>query len=363
MAKRLALAVLISMGLVLGRLALAETLYVYNWSDYIAPDTLSLFEKETGIKVVYDVYDSNQMLEAKLYAGNTGYDLVFPTNYPYFYRQVQAGIYQPIDTTEIPRLSGVDPHFSKPLVIDNKTMAVPYLWNTIGIAYNQDKINKIFEGKPPADSWSFVFDPDNMKKLAGCKVAFIDSAIYMYPIILNYLGIDPNSQNYDDFKRATEVMMAIRPYIVYFHDSQYLNDLANGNICVAVGWSGDLVISRNRAKESGNGVNIRYMNPKEGSLFLTDVMAIPATAKHKEAAEKFINYILDPKIEATLTNKISYPNPVPASRQYLVPSVLHDPAIYPNEATMAKFFAPVELPLPLEKRINRDWAKMRVSKQ
>lgn len=341
----------------------AETLYIYNWSDYFAPDTLANFEKETGIKVVYDVYDSNQMLEAKLYAGNTGYDLVFPTNYPYFYRQVQVGIYQPINQEAIPALKGVDPTFVKPLIINDKLMGAPYLWNTVGIGYDQDKINKLFEGKPPADSWAFVLDPENMKKLAGCKVAFLDSPIYLYPIILNYLGLKHDSQDYADYQRATEVMTAIRPYIVYFHDSQYLNDLANGNICVAVGWSGDLVMARNRAKESGNKINLRYMNPKEGSLFLYDVMAIPATANNVDAAQKFINYILQPKTMADLTTMISYPNAVPGSRQYMPAKVLHDPAIYPNKATMDQFFAPAELPLPLEKKINRDWAKMRVSKQ
>jgi putrescine transport system substrate-binding protein len=362
MHKRLATWVLL-MGLSLVAFASAETLYIYNWSDYVAPDTLSNFEKETGIHVVYDVYDSNQMLEAKLYAGNTGYDLVFPTNYPYFYRQVDVGIYQPVNEETVPNLKGVDPIFVKPLTLKDKLMGVPYLWNTIGIGYDVDKINKLFDGKPPADSWAFVFDPENMKKLAGCKVAFLDSPIYLYPIILNYLGLKHDSQDYADYQRATEVMMAIRPYIVYFHDSQYLNDLANGNICAAVGWSGDLVISRNRAKESGNGVNIRYMNPKEGSLFLYDVMAIPATAKNVSAAEKFMNYILAPKVMADITTAVNYPNPVPASRQYISAKILQDPQIYPSSAIMDKFFAPAEVPLPLEKKINRDWAKMRVSKQ
>lgn len=354
---------LLLIGLCLVGSASSETLYVYNWSDYIAPDTLTDFEKETGIHVVYDVYDSNQMLEAKLYSGNTGYDLVFPTNYPYFYRQVDVGIYQPINAQAVPAMKGVDPSFIKPLTIDGKLMGLPYLWNTIGIGYDVEKVNKLFDGKPPVDSWAFVFDPENMKKLGGCKVAFLDSPIYIYPIILNYLGLKHDSQDYADYQRATEVMMAIRPYIVYFHDSQYLNDLANGNICVAVGWSGDLVISRNRAKESGNGIHIKYVNPKEGSLFLYDVMAIPATAKHVEAAEKFINYVLQPKVMADLTTNISFPNAVPASREFIPASVLNDRQIYPDKAVMDRFFAPSEVPLALEKKINRDWAKMRVSKQ
>lgn len=352
----------LTLGLFLSAFA-QETLYIYNWSDYFAPETVSRFEKETGIKVVYDVYDSNQILEAKLYAGNTGYDVVFPTNYPYFYRQVEVGIYQPIDPKAVPNLKGTETTFSKPLEINGKVMGAPYLWNTIGIAYDVDKINKIFDGKPPEDSWSFVFDPENMKKLSQCRVAFIDSAIYMDPIILNYLGLKKDSQDYADYQRAIEVMMAIRPYVVYFHDSQYLNDLANGNICVAVGWSGDLVIARNRAKEAGNNINIRYMNPKEGSLFLYDVMAIPSTSKQPELAQKFINYILEPTTMADLTTNLGFPNPVPASHKYMPASILSDPSIYPNEATMLKFFAPVELPLALEKKINRDWAKMRVSKQ
>lgn len=350
------------MGLGLANLASAEKLYIYNWSDYLAPDTLENFEKETGIEVVYDVYDSNQMLEAKLYAGNTGYDLVFPSNYPYFYRQVQVGIYQPINTAAVPAIKDIGPKFIDPLMIDGQLMGVPYLWNTIGIAYDENKIKKLFGGQLPTDSWDILFDPENMKKLSGCKVAVMDNAVYMYPIILNYLGIDTNTQNPADFDRATKVMNAIRPYIVYFHESQYLNDLANGNICMAVGWSGDLVMARNRATEAKKGVNIRYMNPKEGSLFLYDVMAIPATSHNADAAQKFINYIISPKVMADLTNNISYPNPVPASKQFMPKNITSDPAIYPDTETMDKFFAPAKLPLPLEKKINRDWAKMRVSK-
>ncbi len=339
----------------------ASELYVYNWSNYFAPDTLSQFEKETGIKVVYDVYDSNDMLEAKLYAGNTGYDLVFPTNFPYFFRQRAAGIYEPLDETKLPNLKNVDPKYVTPLKKDGKLYAAPYMWGTFSIGINVDKVAPLFDGKIP-DSWSLIFNPDNMKKLAGCKVAFIDSPVYVYPILLNYLGLPHDSTEYAQYEKASAVMRTVRPYVTYFHDSQYLNDLANGNICVAFGWSGDLVNARNRAKESGNGVNILVMNPKEGSVLSYDVMAIPKNAKHPNEALQFINYLMRPDVVAKITDKVGFPNTVPSATKLLAPGVAADPAIYPPASVQKQLFTPMELPLPLEKQLHRDWARMKASR-
>lgn len=341
----------------------AETLYIYNWSDYFAPDTLSRFEKETGIKVVYDMYDSNTMLEAKLYTGSTGYDLVFPNNFPYFARQVTAGVYQPLDTAKVPNLKLTDQKFTQSLFVDGKQMGAPYLWGSIGIGYNKEKVAAALGADVPFDSWAMVFKPENMAKLGSCKVAMVDSPTYILPIILNYLGLNPGSTSMEDQEKALDVMRAVRPYITYFHDSQYLNDLANGNICVAVGWSGDMFIAKSRAQDAGNQVNVGYTDPKEGAPFLFDVMAIPKDAKNVDAALKFINYILTPEVMASLTNTIGYPNPVPSSKPMLLPQIANDPAVYPPKKTMDKLFQPTQLPLAIEKQVNREWAKMKAGEK
>ncbi len=336
----------------------ASKLYIYNWSEYFAPNTLSQFEKETGTDVVYDVYDSNDMLEAKLYSGNTGYDLVFPTNFPYFFRQQHAGIYRPLDITKLPNLKGADQSLVKPLMKDGKLYAVPYMWGTFSIGVNVDKVAPLFDGKIP-DSWSLIFDPENMKKLSACKVAFVDSPMYVYPIIMNYLGLPRDTTEYAQFEKATAIMRSVRPYVTYFHDSQYLNDLANGNVCVAFGWSGDLVLARNRAKESGNNVNIQVINPKEGSLLLYDVIAMPKDAKDVDAGLQFMNFLMRPEVAAQITNHVGFPNAIPSSTTLLAPGVATDPAIYPPEAARQKMFTPNELPLALEKQLHRDWARMK----
>lgn len=344
----------------------ATTLYIYNWSEYFAPETLPDFEKATGINVVYDVYDSNEMLEAKLYAGNTGYDLVFPTNFPYFYRQQEAGVFQTIDAQQLSYLGDVAPMFIDPLYINDKLYGVPYLWGTVGFAYNEDKVKAALgedAADAPMDSWAMAFEPEYMEKLGGCKVAFIDSPTYMLPILLNYLQLNPNSRDPIDYQLAFERLEEIRPYVTYFHDSQYMNDLANGNICFAVGWSGDLVMARDRGAENyANPMRIKYVNPKEGSLFLYDVMAIPKNAKNVEAALLFIDYILRPKVMALITDHVGYPNPVPEATQYLDDGVANDPAIYPPGSVTEEFFTPEALPLALEQQNNRNWTKMKANK-
>lgn len=346
-------------GLLFSNSLFAETLYIYNWSEYFAPDTLSRFEKETGIKVVYDAFDSNQILEAKLFAGSTGYDLVFPTLFPYYIRQVEAGIYQPLDPDKIPNLKRADPRFVEPLWRDGKLYGVPYLWGTVGIGYNRAKLTKVMGEAPVIDSWSAVFEPENLEKMAPCKVAFMDSPIYIYPVILNYLGLDPNSKNPDDYEKAIDVMRKIRPYITYFHDSQFMSDLANGNICVAVGWSGEMITARERALAAKNGVDIVYVNPKEGSLFAYDVITIPKDAQHVEAAYRFINFLLDPKVVADITSYTGYPNTLPESKKYIAPAIAEDKTVHPDEAMMKKLFNIEPIPLSLEKRNNRNWTKMK----
>ncbi len=336
-----------------------KTVYIYSWSDYLAPETLKRFESKTGIKVVYDVYDSNDILEAKLFAGNTGYDVVFPTYFPYFLRQVKANIYQPLDSAKLPHLKGVDKKFDDPLTINGKRYGAPFMWGTVGIGYNVDKIAALFGKEFTPDSWSFVFDPKNAEKLASCGIVFMNSPIYLAPIMMKYLGLNPQSTQYDDYSKAIAQFAKVQPYVTHFHDSQYINDLATGNACVAVGWSGDLIIARERAKLAAKPVNIAYVNPKEGAPLIFDVMAIPQGAKNIDAAYQFIDFMLEPQTMAELTNYNYFPSPVPGSRALLNPKWQNDTSIYPPQTIMDQLFVQGELPLPVEKRVNRDWARMK----
>ena len=247
-----------------------KTLHVYNWSDYIAPDTVANFEKETGIKVVYDVFDSNEVLEGKLMAGSTGFDLVVPSA-SFLERQLTAGVFQPLDKSKLPNWKNLDPEVLKLVAKhdpDNK-YAMPYLWATTGIGYNVDKVKAALGPDVKLDSWDVVLKPENLEKLKSCGVSFLDAPEEIFATVLNYLGKDPNSNKADDYTGpATDLLLKLRPNIRYFHSSQYINDLANGDICVAIGWAGDVWQAANRAKEAKNGVNVSYFIPKEGALAL-----------------------------------------------------------------------------------------------
>ncbi|MCF8976474.1 polyamine ABC transporter substrate-binding protein, partial [Pseudomonas edaphica] len=256
----------------------APTVHIYNWSDYIGPDTLANFEKATGIKPVYDVFDSNETLEGKLLAGRTGYDVVVPSNH-FLGKQIKAGAFQKLDKSLLTNYANLDPALLKRLEKNDpgNQYSVPYLWGTNGIGYNVDKVKEVL-GVDHIDSWAVLFEPENMKKLATCGVSFMDSADEMLPAVLNYMGLNPNSTNPEDYKKAEEKLLKVRPYVTYFHSSKYISDLANGNICVAAGFSGDVFQAKARAAEAGKGVNIAYTIPKEGGNLWFDVLAIPKDA-------------------------------------------------------------------------------------
>lgn len=241
----------------------ASTVSVYNWTDYIGETTLADFQAKTGIKVVYDVFDSNETLEGKLLAGRTGYDVVVPSNH-FLARQVKAGAFLTLDRAQLPNFKNLDPRLLKLLEQNDPGNAhsVPYLWGTNGIGYNVDKVKQVL-GIERIDSWAVLFEPDNLKKLHECGVAFLDSPDELFPAILNYMGKDPRSENAEDYKQAEAKLLTLRPYITYFHSSKYISDLANGNICVAFGYSGDVFQAANRAKEAKNGVNIAYSIPRK----------------------------------------------------------------------------------------------------
>lgn len=334
-----------------------KVVHVYNWSDFIPPDVLTRFEKDTGIKVVYDVFDSNEVLETKLFAGHTGYDVVVPSSSPFFARQIQAGIYQPLDKAKLTNYKNLDTSLLQKLTAsdpDNK-YGVPYLWGTVGIGYNVDKIKEILGPDVKLDSWDVLFKPENAAKLKACGISMLDSSGVL-SLALAYLGKDPNSTNAQDYQEeAKKVLMDIRPYITYFHSSQYINDLANGDICIALGWSGDVMQASKRAKESGKGIKIEYMIPKEGSEIFFDMMAIPKDAKNVDNALTFINYMMRAEVAAEATNYLGYANANLASKPFINQSILNNPGIYPSSAMDSKLFVLKVMPPNIDRIMTRTW--------
>lgn len=298
-------ALLVGAGLTLAvSVQAAGTVHIYNWSDYIGETTLADFQKETGIKPVYDVFDSNETLEGKLLAGRTGYDVVVPSNH-FLGKQIKAGAFQKLDKSKLTNYSNLDPVLLKRLEQNDpgNQYAVPYLWGTNGIGYNVDKVKAVL-GLDKIDSWDVVFEPQNIKKLHSCGVAFLDSADEMMPTVLNYMGLDANSTNPEDYKKAEAKLLAVRPYVTYFHSSKYIADLANGDICVAIGFSGDMFQAKARAAEAGKGMNIAYSIPKEGGALWFDMLAIPKDAANVKEAHAFINYLLKPEVIAQVSNSV-----------------------------------------------------------
>ena len=316
--------------LALPALAQENEIHVYNWSDYIAEDTVAKFEAATGIKVVYDVYDSNEVLEAKLLAGSSGYDVVVPTS-QFLQRQIGAGVYQPLDKSKLPNLANMDPELmEKAAAYDpGNEHATIWMWGTTGIGYNVKAVEERLGADAPTDSWALVFDPQYAEKLADCGIAMLDSSSDMLPSALAYLGLDPTSSEFEDFEKAAALIEAVRPYVRYFHSSQYISDLANGEICVAVGFSGDVFIAADRAVQAGNGIEIAYSVPKEGAQQWFDMAAIPADAPNPEGALAFLNFVMEPQIAADITNHVWYANANAASWPLVDPEINGDPAIYP----------------------------------
>ena len=340
-----------------------KSVNVYNWSDYIAEDTVPNFEKQTGIKVTYDVFDSNEVLETKLLAGASGYDVVVPT-LNFLGRQIQAGVFLPLDKSKIPNYANLDPEAMKRLESQDpgNKYAVPYMWGTTGIGYNIDKVKAAFGNTDVTRSLDLVFKPENISKLKSCGVTFLDTPSELIPIALNYLGEDPNSTDPAVIEKAAVLLRKIRPYISNFHSSQYIDALANGDICLVVGWSGDIIQARDRADEADNGVHIAYSIPKEGAPQWFDMLAIPKDAKNVDSAYAFINYLLDPQVMANNSNFISYPNAVPKSKALMEKSITDDPTIYPPPEVAAKLFTFAIIPPEVDKLYTRIWTELKTGK-
>ena len=345
-----------------GQASAQDVVNIYNWTDYIAEDTLVNFEHQTGIKPVYDVFDSNETLEGKLLAGRTGYDVVVPSNH-FLGRQIKAGVFQKLDKSQIPNWKNLDPVLLARLEANDpgNEYAVPYLWGTNGIGYNVDKVKQVL-GIDKIDSWSVLFEPENIKKLHSCGVAFLDSADEMMPTVLNYMGLNANSTNPKDYAKATDKLLAVRPYVTYFHSSKYIGDLANGDICVAIGFSGDIFQAKHRAEEAKKGVNIAYSIPKEGGALWFDMLAIPKDSSNVKEAHAFINYLLKPEVIAQVSDYVGYANPNPGSDKLMEQSIRTDEAVYPPQAVLDKTYVSVELPPNIQRLMTRSWTKVKSGK-
>ena len=339
-----------------------KVLHVYNWSDYIAPDTIANFEKESGIKVVYDVFDSNETLEAKLLAGKSGYDIVVPSN-SFLAKQIKAGVYQELDKSKLSNYDNLNKSLLKAVSVsdpDNKH-AFPYMWGSIGIGYNPEKV-KAALGVDKIDSWDTLLKPENIAKLKSCGVSFLDSPTEMLPVALHYLGLQTDTQKKEDLKKAEDLFLKIRPSIGYFHSSKYISDLANGNICVAVGYSGDIQQAKSRAAEAGGKVKVAYDIPKEGAGSFYDMVAIPKDAENVEAAYKFMNYLLEPKVMAGITNSVRFPNGNEKATALVDKDITSDPGIYPSAEVQAKLYAIADLPAATQREMTRSWTKIKSGK-
>ena len=339
-----------------------KVLHVYNWSDYIAPDTIANFEKESGIKVVYDVFDSNETLEAKLLAGKSGYDIVVPSN-NFLAKQIKAGVYQELDKSKLSNYDNLNKSLLKAVSVsdpDNKH-AFPYMWGSIGIGYNPEKV-KAALGVDKIDSWDVLLKPENIAKLKSCGVSFLDSPTEMLPVALHYLGLPTDSQKKDDLKQAEGLFLKIRPSIGYFHSSKYISDLANGNICVAVGYSGDIQQAKSRAAEAGGKVKVAYDIPKEGAGSFFDMVAIPKDAENVDAAYAFMNYLLKPEVMASITNSVRFPNGNAKATALVDKDITSDPGIYPPADVQAKLYAIADLPAATQREMTRSWTKIKSGK-
>lgn len=340
-------------------LAQERVVHVYNWSDYIDETVLEDFTKETGIKVVYDVFDSNELLETKLLAGGSGYDVVVPTG-PFLARQISAGVFQKLDKAKLPNLKNTWPLVTERLAKydPGNEYAVNYMWGTTGLGYNVAKV-KAALGDVPVDSWDTVFKPENAEKLKACGINILDASDETFAIAMNYIGKDPDSKETADLEAGGKVYAGIRPFVKTFNSSAYIDDLANGDICISIGWSGDILQAKSRAEEAGNGVEVNYVIPKEGTYMWFDNLAIPADAKNVAEAHEFINYLLKPDVIAKASNYVQYANGNLASQPLLDEEVFKNPSVYPDDATLKKLFT-ISPYGPKEQRVlNRVWTSVK----
>src|SRR5271156_503677 len=336
-----------------------KVLNLYIWSDYLAPNTLPDFEKQTGIKVHVAYFDANETLETKLLAGSSGYDIVVPTA-SYFERQIKAGVYLPLDKSKLPNLKNMDPQLMSKVALHDPDNAhgIIYMWGTNGIGYNEKMIRELMPDAP-LDSWRMVFDPAVASKVAKCGISVLDSPAEMMRGVYSYLGKDPNSQNPDDLAQAEAVLLKIRPYIRNINSSEYIEALANGDLCLAVGYNGDVMQARDRAREANKGIEIKYAVPKEGSILWFDMLAIPKDAPNPDSAYAYLNYIMTPQVIADISNTKRYANANAASQPLVLASVKDDPGIYATPEQRQKLAVQLADSTDQNRAITRVWQKFK----
>ena len=336
---------------------------VYNWSDYIDPAVLEDFTRETGIKVKYDTFDSNDMLETKLLAGRTGYDVVVPTAY-FLARQIKAGVFQKLDKSKLPNLKNAWDDIAARLAVydPGNQYAVNYMWGTTGIGYNARKAREVLGAKGTIDSWDVVFKPEAIAKFKDCGVHVLDAADDVFAAALAYLKLDPNTKEQADLEKAADLLTKIRPFVRKFHSSEYLNALASGEICLVLGYSGDVKQAQKRAAEAKGGIEIAYAIPKEGAQLWFDNLAIPKDAKNVAEAHALIDYLLRPDVAAKNSNVISYANGNAASRALIDKAIIDDKTVYPDDATMKTFYTIQSHDQKTQRLMNRLWTRIKTGR-
>jgi putrescine transport system substrate-binding protein len=353
----------VSLAAATGALAQSERVVnVYNWSDYIDPQVIEGFTTETGIKVVYDTYDNNEIVETKLLAGKSGYDIVVPSG-PFLQRLIAAKVFQKLDKAKVPNLTHMWPEVQQRLAVydPGNQHAVNYMWGTTGIGINVKKVRERL-GDVPLNTWDLVMRPELASKLKGCGIYMLDSPEDLFPGILSYLGLNPDSKRIDDLNKAGEALFKVRGNVQKFHSSEYINALANGDICVAVGYSGDVMQAKKRAEEAKNDVEIQYIIPREGALMWFDSMAIPADAKNVAEAHEFINFMMRPQIAAANTNFVSYASGNVSAKEFVDPAILGNPGIYPDEATFKRLFTNTAYDERTQRTVTRLWTRVKTGR-
>jgi len=346
---------------VLAQTAEPKVLNIYNWSDYIADDTIKNFEKETGIKVRYDVFDSNEILHAKLVAGKTGYDIVVPSAH-FAKTQLEGGLFQKLDRSKLKNWGNLDPALLEQLakVDPGNQYLVDWLWGYVTVGINVGKVKAALGDLPmPANPWALIFDPQYAARLKSCGVNFLDSASEVLPVAMAYAGKEPYSRNAKDYDAAREVLMKARPFVTRFSSSGYINDLASGSLCVVMGYSGDINIARQRAIDAKTGHDIRALIPDKGATLFFDSMAIPKDAPHPNNAHLFIDYILRPEVHASLSNKVFYANPNLASKKFVKKEVAENPTVFLSPADLKKLTPPDAVPQDIRRVQTRVFTQFR----
>lgn len=336
---------------------------VYNWSDYIAPGVLEAFTQETGIRVRYDTFDSNDLLETKLLAGQSGYDVVVPSG-NFMARQIRAGVFQKLDKAKLPNLVNLWPEIAERLATydPGNQYAVNYMWGTVGIGFNAGKAREVLGPEAKIDSWAVVFDPQTLAKFKDCGVHMLDSSDDILAAALHFLRRDPNSKDPKEIEEAAALVEKVRPSVRKFHSSEYLNALAGGEICLVVGFSGDVKQAQKRAREARAGVEVGYAIPKEGAQIFFDNLAIPKDAPHVAAAHAFIDYLLRPQVAAQNTNFLGFPNGNLASQKFIDPAVLNDPTVYPDAETMRRLYVMTPRDPRTQRLMNRLWTRIKTGR-